>query len=588
MFDPVGLAAITMMVDLRDAPHKLYHAVELIPVAPGPLTLAYPQWLPSEHAPGPVENHVGLTISGDGQAIPWTRDPYDAYLYHLTVPQGVSAIRIQSDFITTDSGSARGGVASADLAALSWNSMLLYPYTGPQTQAGAIMVKPGVTLPAGWRYATSLPQEDGVFKPVSLEQLVDSPLIAGRNFREVEVAPHHYLDMVADTPEDLAVSDAQIGQLRQLVGQSGYLFRSRHYGDFRFLMTLSDKVSGLAVDHHESLDSRRPAKFMVDADMRALYGNFLPHDFVHSWNGKYRRPAGLTAPNFQQAVDTSGLWVYEGLTDYLGGVLTARAGIWTREQYLASLAETAARYSHRPGRAWRDLQDTATMAMTLWQKGDGAYGSLRRDGFDFYGEGALVWLDVDVTIRQLTAGHKSLDDFVALFHGAGGDTSAKVLPYSFDDLVAALNTVAPHDWRGFLQTRLHALGPDAPLGGVTGGGYRLVYRPTSARKASGLLYSLGMEVGQGGVVADLLPDSAAWRAGLAPGMKIDQVNGVAYTTAALRQAIRDAQRTTTPVALTVAGAAMTLDYHDGERFPVLERIPGSPDLLGDILKPRNQ
>jgi predicted metalloprotease with PDZ domain len=593
MIASVCLAAITMMVDLRDAPRKLYHAVEVIPVTPGPLTLAYPQWLPAEHAPAPVENHVGIVIRSDGvvqQAIPWTRDPYDAYLYHLNVPQGVSALRIQSDFITTDSGSARGGVASRDLAALSWNSMLLYPYSGPQTQASAIMVQPSVTLPPDWRYATSLPQRDGAFEAVSLERLVDSPLIAGRNFREVEVAPHHYLDMVADSPQDLAVSDAQIGQLRELVRQSGYLFRSRHYGDFRFLMTLSDQVSGLAVDHHESLDNRRPAKFMVDADMRALYGNFLPHDFVHSWNGKYRRPAGLIAPNFQQTVDSSGLWMVEGLADYLGGVLTARAGIWTPAQYLASLADTAARYSHRPGRAWRDLQDTASMAMTLWQREGGGYGGLRRDGFDFYGEGALVWLDVDVTIRRLTDGRKSLDDFVALFHGAGGDTPPTTLPYGFDDLIVALNAVAPHDWRGFLQKRLHALGPEAPLDGVTGGGYQLAYRASSARNGSGLLYSVGMEVGQGGVVSDVLQDGAAWRAGLAPGMKIDLVNGNAYTTAALRQAIRDAQQTPAAITLKVAGTAETLalDYHDGERFPVLERVAGRPDVLREILAPRTR
>jgi predicted metalloprotease with PDZ domain len=590
MFVSVYLAAaITLAVDLRDAPRKLYHAVEVIPVEPGALTLAYPKWLPSEHAPGPIANHVGLAISSEaGAAIPWTRDPYDAYLYHLTVPQGVKAIRIASDFITTDRDSARGGAAGSDLAALSWSSMMLYPYAGPHTQAGAIMVKPSVTLPPGWRYATSLPQEDGAFKPVSLEQLADSPLIAGRHFREVEVAPGHYLDMVADGPEYLAVSDPHIAQLGQLVRQSGHLFRSRHYGDFRFLMTLSDKVSGLAVDHHESLDNRRPARFMVDADMWALYGNFLPHDFVHSWNGKYRRPAGLLAANFQQPTDSSGLWVYEGLTDYLGGVLTARAGIWTQDQYLAALAETAARYSHRPGRTWRNLQDTASMAMTLWQSGGGAYGSLRRDGFDFYGEGGLVWLEVDVTIRRLSGGRKSLDDFVALFHGAGGDTPPKVLAYSFDDLVTALEAVAPHDWRGMLQARLHAHGPDAPLAGITGGGYRLVYRASSARNGSGLLYSVGMEVGQGGVVADVLDDSAAWRAGMAPGMKIEKVNGQEYSTAALRQAIREAQHATAAIVLSVEGRSMLLDYHDGERFPALERIPGTPDLLGDILKSRAQ
>jgi len=523
------------------------------------------------------------------------RDAHDPYLYHLVVPRGVSALRVQSDFITADSGGASGGAAGDDLAALSWNTMLLYPYSGPKTRVGTIMVTLSVTLPDGWRYATALQPDGAAFKTVSLEHLVDSPLIAGRHFREIEVAPHHYLDMVADGPEQLQVSDAQVAQLRGMVEQSGRLFRSRHYGDFRFLMTLSDQVSGLAVDHHQSLDNRRPGRFMVDPAMRIAYGGFLPHDFVHSWNGKYRRPAGVATPNFQAPIDTGGLWVYEGLTDYLGNVLTARAGIWTPEQYLGALAETAARYSHRPGRAWRDLQDTASMAMTLWEKGGGAYGSLRRDGFDFYGEGALVWLDVDIAIRQRSGGRKSLDDFVALFHGAGGDTPPKVLPYEFKDLVAALNAVQPYDWAGFLDARLHALGPDAPLGGVSGGRYRLVYRDTpnalaQHSGASGLLYSLALEVGAGGVVADVLDDGPARQAGLAPGMKIDSVNGQPYSTALLRQAIRDAARGSVTIMLAVAGRAgvLRLDYHGGERFPALERSEGTQDLLAAIIRPRTQ
>ncbi|NGZ85342.1 M61 family metallopeptidase [Duganella aceris] len=592
------LAPITLSVDLRDAPRKLYHATEIIPVQAGPLTLAYPKWLPSEHAPGPIANQAGLFISSHGgaeQSIRWTRDPLDPYLYHLTVPPGVSALRVRSDFITSDSGGSRGGAAGDELAALSWNTMLLYPYAGAQTRVGDIMVTPSVTLPDGWRHVTSLQAEGASFKTVSLEQLVDSPLIAGRHFREIAIAPRHYLDMVADSPEQLLVGDAQVAQLAALVAQSGHLFRSRHYGDFRFLMTLSDQVSGAAVDHHQSLDNRRPGRFMVDPTMRIAYGGFLPHDFVHSWNGKYRRPAGVATPNFQAPIDTGGLWVYEGLTDYLGGVLTARAGIWTPEHYLGALAETAARYSHRPGRAWRDLQDTASMAMTLWEQGGGAYGSLRRDGFDFYGEGGLVWLDVDITIRQRSGGRKSLDDFVALFHGAGGDTPPKVLPYQFADLVAALNAVQPHDWAGFLNARLHALGPDAPLGGLSGGGYRLVYRDTPNALAlhsgaSGLLYSVAMEVGAGGIVADVLEDGPARQAGLAPGMKLDAVNGRPYSTALLRQAIREAASDAKPIALTVSGrpGPLLLDYHGGERFPALERIPGTPDLLAAIIQPRTR
>lgn len=607
---------ITLSVDLRDVPRKIIHAREVIPVRPGPLTLAYPKWLPSEHAPGPLDQQVGLVITGRGPGQPagrtirWTRDPLDLYTYRIVVPAGVTAIEVKTDFITTDSGSKQGGSASDNLAVLSWNTVLLYPYAGPATRVAGVMVTPTLLLPDGWRHASALVPTGAAaagvgaaaagpqtFATLSLEQLVDSPVLAGRYFREVaiapEISPRHYLDMAADAPAQLAISQAHIDELSQLVRQSGRLFLSRHYGSFRFLVALSDQISGRAVDHHQSLDNRRPAAFFTDERLLAAYGNFVPHDLVHSWNGKYRRPAGLATPNFQVPADGGGLWVYEGLTEYLGALLTARAGIWSKEMYLGALAETAAQYSHRPGRQWRDLQDTAVMAMPLWANDDGVYDSWRRDGFDFYGEGALLWLDVDVTIRNRSGGRKSLNDFAAAFYGAGGDTGPKVLPYTFEQLVAALNAVAPNDWAGFLNRRLHSLAPEAPLGGIDHGGYRLVYRdaPNAWTALAGrpdLLYSIAMAVG-GGVVSDVLAGGVADRAGFVPGMKIVSVDGQAYTPAALRAAIRNAKDGASPIEFVVqnAGAnqALRLDYHGGERYPALERVDGTADRLGEIITP---
>jgi predicted metalloprotease with PDZ domain len=462
-----------------------------------------------------------------------------------------------------------------------------------------IMVAPSVKLPEGWRHASALQtqgQDTGgvAFRTVSLEQLVDSPLIAGRHFREValapDVSPPHYLDMVADAPENLLITPSHIEELSRLVRQSGALFGGRHYDSFRFLVTLSDRIAGGAVDHHQSLDNRRPARFLTDEGMLTRYGGFIPHDFVHSWNGKYRRPEGMTTPNFQVPVDGSGLWVYEGLTDYVGSVLSARAGIWNREQYLDMLAESAAYFSHRAGRRWRDLQDTATMAMALWEKGGGAYDNLRRNGFDFYGEGGLIWLDVDVAIRNASGGRKSLDDFLARFHG-GTDSGAEVRPYSFEQLVAALDSVTPGDWAGFLNARLHSLAAEAPLGGIAGGGYRLVYRdqPSAWSAANGskaFEYSIAMSINNSGAITDVIDGGIAAQAGFVPGMKIVTVNGTPYTTAAMKQAIHAGRSGGAIEFALETGAVLRLDYHGGERYPALERVPGTPDRLAEIILPR--
>lgn len=611
--------ALGLTVDLRDAPKKVIHAVETIPVGSGALTLVYPKWIPGEHGPtGPIDNQAGLVISARGangepdQPVKWERDPVEMYSFHVTVPTGVTELQVKMDYLAAPNGAnfTAGGSTSANLAMLSWNTVLLYPYSGPEMDAKTVMVKPSVTLPEGWHYGTALepvgggdsrPGDNVNFKAVSLEQLIDSPVLAGRFFREVELAsalpgPKHYLDMAADGPEDLGLSAAHIDEFSKLVAETGALYRSRHYGAYHFLVTLSDQVAHFGLEHHQSSDDRVEPKTFTDDTMFTLNGLLLPHEFTHSWNGKYRRPAGLATPNYQVPMVGDLLWVYEGLTEYLGDVLAARSGIWTAEQYRDRLATYVARYDNRPGRKWRDLQDTARMAQVLYNVG-GAYDNYRL-GTDFYDEGEMLWLDVDTTIREKTNGKKSLNDFVAAFHGLGGNTAPKVVPYTFEDVVAGLNGVVANDWAGFLHGWLDRTDGFSPTGGLTHGGYKLVYadKPNAwskmAAAQSGFVapwYSLGLVATADGTVADVLVGGVADKAGFGPGMKIVAVNGRAFTGEVLTGAIRDGKGSQDAMEFIVANTGfykvLKVDYHGGERYPVLERVSGVPDRLDEILKP---
>jgi predicted metalloprotease with PDZ domain len=596
---------LSVSVDLRDAPRKLLHATEIVPVQDGPLTLAFPEWIRNEHEPAPLTQQVGLFIRARdgsgvvGQPLSWKRDPFDPYLYHLTIPNGVRSIEVRFDFITADKNGDAHGSSDANLAVLDWNTVVLYPYSGPDTRVADLTVTPTVTLPNGWHTATSLKTVAGVmeptassivnFQPISLEQLVDSPMIAGRYFREValapEVSPRHYLDIVADHPEDLEVPQARIDELSQAIRQAGLLFRSHHYDDYRFLITLSNNISQAAIDHLQSLDNRRSANFFRNEKGQKLYANYTIHDFLHSWNGKYRRPEGLATPNFQTPVITSGMWVYEGLTDYLSNVMTVRTGSATKEEFLDVLASKAAYYDRRPGMRWRDLDDVDTMAYPLWSNEDSSYDNWRLNGFDFYSEANLIWLDVDVTIRNKSNGKKSLNDFVALFYGLGGDTGPKVVSYSFHDIVACLNQVVRNDWGGFLTERLHALSR-APLQGIAGAGYKLVYKEDADKDFQ---YSLAMSIRADGVISDVLMDGIAYQAAFGPGMKILAVNGQPFARATLQQAINAAKTTTTPIDFKVDNTGvisdLRLDYHGGQRHPALERVPNMPDRIDEILQP---
>jgi predicted metalloprotease with PDZ domain len=614
---------ILISVDATDAPRKILHAALTIPVQPGPLTLIYPKWIPGEHGPtGPIDNLAGLVIRANGQDIAWRRDDVDMFAFHLIVPEGVSSLDVKLDFLATAAatGFSAGASTSANLAIVSWNELILYP---AWHQAVDISVQPAIKLPAGWQYGTALtktaettppetkpektkPAETAgtiQFETVSLEQLVDSPLLTGRYFTEIplapEVTPKHYLDLAADGPEDLRIRPEAVAAYSNLVRETGALYQSRHYASYHFLVTLSEQVAHFGLEHHQSSDDRVAEKTFIDDNLALLTADLLPHEFTHSWNGKYRRPAGLATGNYEDPMKGNLLWVYEGLTQYLGDVLAARSGIESPADFRAALASKAAILDYRPGRTWRDLEDTAVAAQILYDASD-QWENWRRS-VDYYQEGELIWLDVDTTIRKLTKDKKSLNDFCARFEGLGGNTPPKVVPYTFDDVVADLNAVAPNDWAAFLKERLTSKSPRAPMGGIESGGYRVVYtdKPSEFTQAleaatgdAAAWWTIGVTVSSDGHISDVLIGSAADKAGLGPGMQIVAVNGRQYSPSLLSDAVTDAKGSSAPIELIVVNTGyykvVKLDYHDGLRFPHLERIPGTTDRLDDILKPMTQ
>jgi predicted metalloprotease with PDZ domain len=598
--------AIDLHVDLSDAGRKIFRAQETIPVQPGPMTLQYPKWIPGEHSPsGTIDGVTGIRITGNGQRIAWRRDLRDMFTLHLDIPQGVDAIQLQFDFLSPTGGGEFGQSVSATprIVDLEWNQVVFYP-GGPDSKD--IIVKPSTKLPEGWQFATALEREAGEgsevrFKPVDLEQLVDSPLIAGLNFRRIDLAPGAqvpvHLDLVADSPANLEMTDAQIQAHREMVQQAYALFGGHHYRHYDFLFTLSDSTGHFGLEHHQSSDDRLGADYFTDKSSNTTGADLLPHEYVHSWNGKFRRPAGLVTKNFNEAMQDDLLWVYEGLTQYYGDVIAARSGMWTPQQYRDMLAASAANLSQRSGRGWRALQDTADEAQVLYYV-PSAWANYRR-GVDYYPEGELIWLDADTRIRELSGGKRSLDDFAKAFYDVDGDSFA-VKPYAFDDVVAALDAVQPMDWAKFLRERLDYVGDKAPLDGIMRGGWTLAYtdKPSDYTEASekhdkklDLMASLGLVVSTdngGGKVSDVLWNGPAFNAGLAPGMSLVAVNDIAYSPEELKRAITEA-KTGKPLRLLTRNLdsfrAMNVDYRGGLRYPHLVRST-QPDRLSQIVARR--
>lgn len=604
-FGQTASARMRLEVDATEVPRGIFHARMTISARPGAMTLVYPKWIPGEHMPtGPITNLVGLRFSAGGRPVAWTRDLVDMYAFHLDVPAGATALDVALDYVpaSADQRFSSGDSTTPVLAVLNWNQVVLYP---EGDDPSALECEASLRVPEGWKVGTALPLARSAgstfeFAPAALATLIDSPAVMGEHYRSIDLSPGqsppHEVDMVADSQAALEMPSDWIDGLRQLVSETGALFGARHYRDYHFLLTLSDGVAGFGLEHHESSDDRSGERTLIDPDRRKVEANLLPHELVHSWNGKYRRPADLATTDYQQPMKDDLLWVYEGLTQYLGDVLTARSGLLTPEDLREELARLAAILDHTPGRTWRPLADTAVAAQLLYGA-PGAWASWRRET-DFYDEGLLIWLEADARIRKETGGKRSLDDFCRRFHGGTSGPPA-VKTYTLDDVINGLNEVAPADWRSFLAERLESTKPGAPLHGIEASGWRLVYNDTpnemvkaheAVDKEIDLRYSLGALIKEDGTLADVLPGMPAAMAGLAPGMRLVAVGGRKWRAEGIREALRAAKGVAAPIELLAENSEFYRTYavvdHDGEKFPHLERIPGVPDLLGEITRPR--
>ena len=595
---PYPAAAIQLSVDATDPGQGIMQVHEVIPVAkPGPLILLYPQWLPGNHAPnGPIDKFAGLSIHADGKLVPWRRDPVAVYAFHIDVPEGASEITADFQYLSPVEGN-EGRVVSTDVMLnLEWNAVVLYP-AGYFSRR--IPVTADLKLPPGWEMGTALEGTDGHFKTTSLNTLVDSPVLAGKYFSRVDLDPGAkvpvHMDVVADRPNELKFTPEELAAHRALVQQAYKLYGSHHYDHYDFLLGLSAHVGGEGLEHHQSSEDVTTGKYFTQWDKTSSGRDLLAHEYTHSWNGKFRRPADLWTPNYNVPMRGSMLWVYEGQTQFWGFVLAARSGLWNKQQALDAYADVAAYYANQAGRQWRPLEDT-TMDPVIANRAPIPWRSYQRSE-DYYNEGLLLWLDADSLIRQKTGGRKSLDDFAKSFFGID-DGSFVTVTYSFDDVVKALNAVMPYDWATFLHTHL-ALSPTPPLEGITRGGYRLIYtdKPSERdqsddmrRKRDSFTYSLGLVIDKKNKIVDVAWGGPAFKAGLTLGSEIVAVNGLDYDADELKDAITDAKTDQAPIALLIKrnGALRTVSvpYHGGLRYPHLERVEGTPALLDDLIAAR--
>jgi predicted metalloprotease with PDZ domain len=596
---------VEVEVDLSDVARRIVHTRLTVPANPGPLTLYYPRWVPGTHGPiGPVSEQAGLRVAAGSNRLAWKRDDADPYAFHVTVPDSARAVEVTFDLLLHPPGTGSWlGItltaASPKLAVLNWNELLVYPKgDGTMTRA----YRAAVRLPAGWKYGTALTAEKPeagrvAFATVPLEELIDSPVLCGEYVKEVPIGPSggppHRIVLACDSEAGLDLPPGLKENWDRLVVEAGKLFGARHYKAYTFLLALSDQVPSFGLEHHQCSDNRMAELTLVTPSLRQAGGMLLPHEFVHSWNGKFRRPADMIVPDYQQPQRTRLLWVYEGLTNYLGWVLAARSGLFTPEDARDSLGLQADRMAMSRGRAWRPLDDTAVANFIILPAPQG-WTSYRRS-LDYYDEGTLIWLEADVIIRQKTKGAKSLDDFCRAFHGGEGG-KARVSGYTLDDLIAALNGVVEHDWKGHFARRVSLPNESPPLEGVIAAGWKLTYqdKPTTmfeTAESSGKVLNMTPSVGlliSDGKIADVVPDSPAAKAGLAPGVKLVAVNGRKYSPDGLKAAVAATKTGGKLEVLTESGEfyrTHEVKYAGGARYPKLERVEVRPDVLADILRP---
>jgi len=597
---------IELDVDASDVARGIFRVRERIPVAQaGPLTLLYPQWLPGKHAPrGAINLLSGIEIRAGGELLRWRRDPVNVYAFHVDVPAGASALDLAFQFVSPTQTNQGRVVVTREMLNLQWEVALLYP---AGHYSSRIRVVPSVKLPEGFRFAVAL---DGAatsgdttrFAETDLETLVDSPLFAGKHYRLIDLdrgaARPVRLNLFADRADQLAATPEQIELHRNLVQQAYRLFGSQHFDHYDFLLALTDRMGGIGLEHHRSTELGVDSIYFTDWDRATSERDLPAHEFVHSWNGKFRRPADLWTPSFDVPMRGSLLWVYEGLTQYYGFVLAARSGLWSQEDTRAALAMTAATYQHRVGREWRSVVDTTNDPILSARRPAPWRSWLRNE--DYYSEGLLVWLDADTLIRERTNGRRSLDDFARAFFGTQDGSRAPVT-YTFDDVVAALNGVLEHDWAAFFRARVYEAGTEPPLDGIARGGYRLVFKEERSefqREAEAYQsnadfgYSLGLSFGENGNVTAVQWDGPAFNQGVTVGTQVVAVNGVSYGNESLRRAVTVAKTEAAPIELLLRNGdqyrTVTIEYRDGLRFPHLERDTAAADRLNAILTPRSR
>jgi len=596
-------ADFTVNVDARDTARGLLHVTQTFAARAGTLALSYPRWIPGEHGPtGPNTDVAGLVARAGGRTLTWNRDPVDMNTIRVAVPAGAKEVTLAFDFLRDNgtSGFTSAACSTPNLLLLSWNEVAFYP---AGAKSDAITCDASLTLPERWQHATALEDmpasgERLRFRTCTFTTLVDSPVLCGGHFRTVELTASGddtpvRLRMACDSEEGLKIPDDQVTALKNLVREARTLFGTQHYRHYDFLVTLSDHTAHFGLEHHQSSDDRGMERWWLDPAIRKNHSNLLPHEYVHSWNGKFRRPAGLATGDYFTPMQGELLWVYEGLTQYLGFVLGARSGVRTPEEARDALARAAAEIENNRGRSWRPLVDTAVEAQLLYEARN-QWSHLRRST-DFYDEGLLLWLDADVTIRKLSNGARSLDDFCRKFHG-GPNRGPEVKPYTLDEVIATLNAVQPYDWKGFLQQRVYDVAPHAPLGGVTAGGWRVAWADTlgplqkareTANKEITEDYSLGISV-KDGTIVDVVPGTPADAAGIGPDMKLVAVNGRKYSDDVLRDAIAAAKQSGRVELLCENKEffhTYALDYHEGARYPTLTRDGAVHDYVTEILSP---
>ena len=594
---------IGLDVNVTDVVHRVISVDETIPVQAGELTLLYPAWIPGNHSPtGPISEFAGLEVSASGKSIQWARDRVDMYAFHVNIPDGARTLDVKFDYLSPLKPTQGRIAFSSNLIDLSWNTVVLYP-AGYFSRD--ITFSPSIRLPEGWHFASALEAasqsgNDVRFKDTTLNTLVDSPVYAGTNYLREDFSTgaenRVFLDVFADSPKDLAITPEELQLHRNLVAQAAKLFDSHHYGHYDFLFSLSDVLGGKGLEHHQSSEDGTHANYFTNWAAGVRGRDLLGHEYTHSWNGKFRRPADLWTPNFNVPMRGDLLWVYEGLTQYWGYVLTARSGMRTPAETRDLIASIAANFEASRGRDWRPLVDT-TRQPVISQRRPVTWPSWLR-GEDYYMEGLLIWLDADVKIRELSGGKKSLDDFARTFYGVDNG-SYVTRTYAFEDVAAALNSVQPYDWAEFLRTRVYELHPQAPEEGITQGGYRLTYSDTAPKwlKASetpdsvvNFETSIGIAVKPTGELQNVWWESPAFKAGITPDMNVVAVNGKAFSIDALREAIVEAEKKSAPITMVVKRGSdvqtIEINYHGGLRYPSLTRVEGKPDLLDGILAPK--